>query len=104
MDPCRYLGWNLRLHNLDKPSIAERYLPIFCNRLDASECSLEVDFSARFKTKVAESVNGAEWDILLFSVHEFENAKDIERAVERTSIYAPYSPWARLSQIRDACA
>jgi HisJ family histidinol phosphate phosphatase len=42
---------------------------------------LEVDFSPRFETKLGDFVNREEWDILLCSVHEFEDGKDIERNV-----------------------
>src|SRR2546430_14764903 len=42
---------------------------------------LEVDFSPRFETKLGDFVNQEEWDILLCSVHEFEDGKDIERTV-----------------------
>ncbi len=40
---------------------------------------LEVDFSPRFAKSVGDFVNQEEWDILLCSVHEFENGKDIEK-------------------------
>ena len=40
---------------------------------------LEVDFSPRFENKVANFVNQNGWDILLCSVHEFEDGTDIER-------------------------
>jgi hypothetical protein len=43
----------------------------------------EVDFAPRFESKVASFVNQSDWDILLFSVHEFENARDAERIVGR---------------------
>ena len=42
---------------------------------------LEVDFSPRFENKVANFVNQKSWDILLCSVHEFEDGTDIERNV-----------------------
>jgi HisJ family histidinol phosphate phosphatase len=42
---------------------------------------LEVDFSPRFETRLGDFVNQEHWDILLCSVHEFENGKDIERNV-----------------------
>src|SRR5207302_1022740 len=44
---------------------------------------LEVDFSPRFETKLGDFVNQEEWDILLCSVHEFEDGKDIERSVQK---------------------
>src|SRR2546426_783870 len=43
---------------------------------------LEVDFSPRFETKLGDFVNQEEWDILLCSVHEFEDGKDIDYAPE----------------------
>ena len=46
---------------------------------------LEVDFSPRFETKVGDFVNQEEWDILLCSVHEFEDGKDIEKTVRGTT-------------------
>jgi histidinol-phosphatase (PHP family) len=42
---------------------------------------LEVDFSPRFANKLGDFVNQEEWDILLCSVHEFEDGKDIEKTV-----------------------
>lgn len=39
---------------------------------------LEVDFAPRYEAKVGDFVNQMEWDILLCSVHELENGKDIE--------------------------
>src|SRR5207247_5966070 len=42
---------------------------------------LEVDFTPRFENKVANFVNQKSWDILLCSVHEFEDGTDIERNV-----------------------
>src|SRR5437899_1441212 len=45
------------------------------------KCGLEVDFSPRFATKVGDFVNQEMWDILLCSVHEFEDGKDIEKSV-----------------------
>ena len=46
---------------------------------------LEVDFSPRFETKLGDFVNQEEWDILLCSVHEFEDGKDIEKSVRGTA-------------------
>ena len=46
---------------------------------------LEVDFSRRFETRVANFVNQKDWDILLCSVHEFEDGTDIERNVGKTA-------------------
>ena len=42
---------------------------------------LEVDFSPRFEKKVGDFVNQEEWDILLCSVHEFEDGRDVEKSV-----------------------
>lgn len=44
---------------------------------------LEVDFSPRFQKRIAEFVNQADWDILLCSVHEFDDAKDIEKGASQ---------------------
>ncbi len=43
---------------------------------------LEVDFSPRYETRVGDFVNQEEWDILLCSVHELEDRRDIERETE----------------------
>ena len=42
---------------------------------------LEVDFSPRFEARLGDFVNQEAWDILLCSVHEFEDGKDIEKSV-----------------------
>lgn len=39
---------------------------------------LEVDFSPRYEARVGDFVNQMDWDILLCSVHELEDGKDIE--------------------------
>ncbi len=44
---------------------------------------LEVDFSPRYEKRVGDFVNQEEWDMLLCSVHEFEDGKDIERGAGR---------------------
>ena len=54
---------------------------------------LEVDFSPRFESKVDEFVKRAHWDILLLSVHEFENMRDIEKEAVAGAKHAPYSRW-----------
>lgn len=54
---------------------------------------LEVDFSPRFEARVAEFVNRDRWEILLCSVHEFEDTFDIERGVAAGPKYVPYSRW-----------
>ena len=46
---------------------------------------LEVDYSPRYETQVGDFVNQEQWDILLCSVHEFEDGHDIERKAARTS-------------------
>jgi HisJ family histidinol phosphate phosphatase len=45
---------------------------------------LEVDFSPRFEKTVSDFVNQEEWDILLCSVHEFEDGRDVEKSVRGT--------------------
>lgn len=70
---------NLKDYEVEFKKIEEHGLGMRVNR------GLEVDFSPRFESKVAEFVNNSEWDILLCSVHEFGNALDIERSPERTS-------------------
>ena len=45
---------------------------------------LEVDFSPCFEKKIGDFVNQEEWDILLCSVHEFEDGRDVEKSVRRT--------------------
>jgi HisJ family histidinol phosphate phosphatase len=70
---------NLKEYEMEFKKIEERGLGMKVNR------GLEVDFSPRFESQVAEFVNRSEWDILLCSVHEFGNAKDIERSHRRTS-------------------
>jgi HisJ family histidinol phosphate phosphatase len=42
---------------------------------------LEVDYSPRFEKVVGDFVGQEEWDILLCSVHEFDDGTDIERAL-----------------------
>ncbi len=44
---------------------------------------LEVDFSPRYEERAGDFVNQEEWDILLCSVHEFEDGKDVERKIGR---------------------
>ena len=54
---------------------------------------LEVDFHPRFESRIADFVKRATWDIILLSVHEFENSGDIEGRSTSTSKHAPYSRW-----------
>lgn len=64
---------------------------------------LEVDFSPRFESRVGDFVNQESWDILLCSVHEFENGKDIEttgrESVDRLATYARWYDYFRLEQL-----
>lgn len=55
---------------------------------------LEVDFSPRYERKVGDFVNQEEWDILLCSVHEFENGKNIESTVgQKVDPDSPHKHW-----------
>jgi HisJ family histidinol phosphate phosphatase len=64
---------------------------------------LEVDFSPRFKSQIAEFVDRSKWDILLCSVHEFENAKDIEgnpgRGLDQDEVNNRWREYIRLQQL-----
>src|SRR3989454_2941562 len=64
---------------------------------------LEVDYSLRYEVKVGDFVNQEDWDILLCSIHEFENGKDIERTgretVDRLVAYARWYDYFRLEQM-----
>lgn len=64
---------------------------------------LEVDFSPRFEAKLADFVNQEHWDILLCSVHEFENGIDIERNVgeilDPASVHERWRDYLRLEQL-----
>jgi|SRR5207237_586873 len=64
---------------------------------------LEVDFSPRFEKKVGEFVNQEAWDILLCSVHEFEDGKDIEKSVrgivDPASAYEHWREYLRLERM-----
>jgi HisJ family histidinol phosphate phosphatase len=64
---------------------------------------LEVDFSPRYELKVGDFVNQQDWDILLCSVHEFENGKDIETTgkeiIDRLAAYARWYDYFRLEQL-----
>jgi HisJ family histidinol phosphate phosphatase len=42
---------------------------------------LEVDFSPRYETQIGDFVTQEKWDILLCSVHEFDDRTDIERTL-----------------------
>jgi histidinol-phosphatase (PHP family) len=64
---------------------------------------LEVDFSPRFEASVGEFVNQIDWDILLCSVHEFQNSKDVEsnpaNAVDTASAHEHWREYLRLEQM-----
>jgi HisJ family histidinol phosphate phosphatase len=64
---------------------------------------LEVDFSPRYESKVGDFVNQEEWDILLCSVHEFEDGNDIERTgreiVDKLTAYTRWYDYFRLEQL-----
>lgn len=64
---------------------------------------LEVDYSPRFETKLADFVNQEHWDILLCSIHEFENGKDIERNVREildpASAHERWHDYLRIEQL-----
>ncbi len=64
---------------------------------------LEVDFAQRFESKVAEFVNQRDWDILLCSVHEFDNVTDIETTVRpssgREEVYVRWREYLQLEKL-----
>ena len=64
---------------------------------------LEVDFSPRFQETIAEFVNQGDWDILLCSVHEFDDAKDIEKGasqnISEEEAFARWRDYFRLQQL-----
>jgi len=64
---------------------------------------LEVDFSPRFETRLGDFVNQEAWDILLCSVHEFEDGKDIEKSVrgivDPASAYEHWREYLRLERM-----
>jgi histidinol-phosphatase (PHP family) len=76
---------------------SERALDVKVNR------GLEVDFSPRFEASVGKFVNQLDWDILLCSVHEFQNGKDIESnpgsAVNAASAHEHWREYLRLEQM-----
>lgn len=62
---------------------------------------LEVDFSPRFEKQVGDFVNRQEWDILLCSVHEFEDGKDIEKSVRGTAdLGSAHERWYEYLQLQ----
>ena len=64
---------------------------------------LEVDYSPRYEVKVGDFVSQEDWGILLCSIHEFEDGKDIERTgrevVDRLVVYARWYDYFRLEQM-----
>jgi len=64
---------------------------------------LEVDYSPRYEVKVGDFVSQEDWGILLCSIHEFEDGKDIERTgreiVDRLVAYARWYDYFRLEQM-----
>jgi histidinol-phosphatase (PHP family) len=54
---------------------------------------LEVDYSARFEKEVGDFVRQEEWDILLCSVHEFDDGTDIERALRVVDPVLAHNRW-----------
>ena len=64
---------------------------------------LEVDFSPRYEESVGDFVNQEAWDILLCSVHEFEDGKDVERKtgreVDPASAQRRWHDYLRLQQM-----
>lgn len=64
---------------------------------------LEVDFSPRFERSVGDFVNQMKWDIILCSVHEFDNRKDIETnqgtQVDDTTAHEHWREYLRLEHL-----
>ena len=64
---------------------------------------LEVDFSPRYETQVGDFVNQEKWDILLCSVHEFDDGTDIEttlgNSVDQVWGYKRWRDYLRLEQM-----
>ncbi len=63
---------------------------------------LEVDYSPRFEADVGDFVNQMDWDILLCSVHEFQNRKDIESnpgPIDTDSAHELWREYLRLEQM-----
>jgi HisJ family histidinol phosphate phosphatase len=46
---------------------------------------LEVDYSPRFEGQIGQFVDQDSWDILLCSVHEFDNSRDVEKNIAQCS-------------------
>ncbi len=54
---------------------------------------LEVDFSPRFEKSVGDFVAQEKWDILLCSVHEFDDGTDIERTLSVVDPILGHERW-----------
>lgn len=54
---------------------------------------LEVDFSPRYETRVGDFVKGADWDVLLCSVHELEDGREIEMYREAVHRDTAHKRW-----------
>ena len=61
---------------------------------------LEVDFSPRFLDSVGDFVNRAQWDILLCSVHEFGDGRDVERKPRIRSLTDQRNRWETYFQLQ----
>ena len=62
---------------------------------------LEVDFSPRFLDSVGDFVNRAQWDILLCSVHEFGDGRDVERKTRTRGLTDQRNRWETYLPITD---
>ncbi len=64
---------------------------------------LEVDFSPRFEKQVGDFVTQEQWDILLCSVHEFDDKTDVERtprtAIDPDWVHQRWREYFRLQQM-----
>jgi HisJ family histidinol phosphate phosphatase len=61
---------------------------------------LEVDFSPRFLDSVGDFVNRAQWDILLCSVHEFGDGRDVERRTRARGLTDQRNRWETYFQLQ----
>src|SRR5207249_1118017 len=75
LHPIGRIFENLKEYNDEFEKADPAYSGMKINR------GLEVDFSPRFEKKMGDFVNQEAWDILLCSVHEFEDGMDIEKSV-----------------------
>ncbi len=60
---------------------------------------LEVDFSPWFLESVGDFVNRAKWDILLCSVHEFGDGRDVERKPRTRGLTDQRNRWETYFQL-----